>query len=217
MNKVVIAIDGPAASGKGTLARKLAEKLNYAHLDTGAIYRMVALQLVQQNIDYSEFAAVEAARFVQQNMTENLMLHPDLRLDEVGTMASKVSAVPEVRSILLDAQRHFAQNPPDNYDGSVLDGRDIGTIVCPEANMKLYVTASVAIRAQRRLKELQNKGISATYDAVLKDMEERDLRDMSRDIAPLKPASDAVILDTSDLTADQALKQALEIAVRTLG
>ena len=213
----VIAIDGPAASGKGTLSRKLAEKLNFAHLDTGAIYRIAALFLVQQKIDFDENAAINAAEYVRKNLTPDLAQNPDLRLDEVGTMASKVSAVQMVREILLDSQRQFAMNPPSGFLGSVLDGRDIGTIVCPQADVKLFVTANAETRAKRRLNELQNKGVSATYDAVLKDMQERDLRDMSRDIAPLKPASDAVILDTSDLTAEQALKQALEIVARIPG
>ncbi len=212
MIKKVIAIDGPAASGKGTLARKLAETLNFAHLDTGAIYRMVALQLVQQNKEFSEDLAIEAAQFVQQNLTDELMRHPDLRLDDVGTMASKVSAVPLVRGILLDMQRNFAQNPPAGFNGAVLDGRDIGTIVCPNANLKLYVTASVEIRAKRRFDELERRGLKANYDDVLQDMKERDFRDTNRETAPLKPAEDAVILDTSQMTAEEAFQVALDMA-----
>ncbi len=212
MIKKVIAIDGPAASGKGTLARKLAETLNFAHLDTGAIYRMVALQLVQQNKEFSEDLAIEAAQFVQQNLTDELMHHPDLRLDDVGTMASKVSAVPLVRGILLDMQRNFAQNPPAGFNGAVLDGRDIGTIVCPNADLKLYVTASVEIRAKRRFDELERRGLKANYDDVLQDMKERDFRDTNRETAPLKPAEDAVILDTSQMTAEEAFQVALDMA-----
>lgn len=212
MIKKVIAIDGPAASGKGTLARKLAETLNFAHLDTGAIYRMVALQLVQQNKEFSEDLAIEAAQFVQQNLTDELMRHPDLRLDNVGTIASKVSAVPLVRGILLDMQRNFAQNPPAGFNGAVLDGRDIGTIVCPNADLKLYVTASVEIRAKRRFDELERRGLKANYDDVLQDMKERDFRDTNRETAPLKPAEDAVILDTSQMTAEEAFQVALDMA-----
>ena len=213
----IIAIDGPAASGKGTLSRTLAEHLNFAHLDTGAIYRLTSLQLVQQNLELTEESAITAAQFIRENLTLEMLQNPALRADEIGSLTSRLSAIPEVREILLDTQRNFAQNPPAPYQGAVLDGRDIGTVVCPDAKVKLYVTASTEIRAERRLKELQNRGLSANYDAVLKDMQERDLRDTSRDIAPLKPASDAVILDTSDLTAEQALKQALEIVARTLG
>lgn len=213
----VIAIDGPAASGKGTLARKLAAELNFAHMDTGAVYRAASLYLSRAGWDLNENAAAKAAQYVRENLTMDMLSDPALRSDDIGTLTSKLSAIPEVRAILLDTQRDFANNPPQPYKGSVLDGRDIGTIVCPEAPVKLYVTASAEIRSQRRLKELQNRGLSATYDAVLKDMQERDLRDMNRDIAPLRPASDSVVLDTSDLTPDQALKQALEIVARTIG
>lgn len=216
-NSIVIAIDGPAASGKGTLARKLAEQINFAHLDTGAIYRIAALNLLQQNWEFSPETAIQSAQFIRKNLNLEMLQNSELRADHVGSLASRLSAIPEVREILLNTQRDFAHNPPQSYAGAVLDGRDIGTVVCPDAPVKLYVTANVEARAQRRLKELQNSGISVTYDAVLKDMQERDLRDMNRDIAPLKPASDAVIIDTSDLTAEQALKQALEIVARTPG
>ena len=217
MKKPVIAIDGPAASGKGTLSRKIAEKLNFAHLDTGAIYRIAALYLVQQNLPLNTENGILAAQHIRENLDLEALQDPRLRNDEIGSLTSKLSAIPEVREILLDTQRDFAQNPPPAYAGAVLDGRDIGTVVCPDATLKLYVTANVGTRAERRYKELQNKGLSVIYDAVLKDMQERDLRDTNRDIAPLKPASDAIILDTSDLTAEQALKQALEIAARTIG
>lgn len=217
MSKPVIAIDGPAASGKGTLSRALADKINFAHLDTGAIYRVSALRFVQQKSDLTTESAVKAARDIRDNFNLNILNDPHLRSDEIGSLTSKISAIPEVREILEDIQRDFAKNPPAPYKGAVLDGRDIGTIICPAAEIKLYVTASAEIRAERRLKELQNRGISANYDAVLKDMKDRDFRDMNRDFRPLKPASDAITIDTSDLTPDQALKQALEIVARTLG
>lgn len=217
MAGLVIAIDGPAASGKGTLARKLAAELNFAHLDTGAIYRIAALYMVQQNLPLTTENGIKAARYIREHLDLGALQDPLLRTDEIGSLTSKISAIPEVREILLDTQRDFAKNPPAPYQGAVLDGRDIGTIVCPDAPLKFYVTANVESRAERRFKELQNRGLSANYDAVLKDMKERDFRDMNRDFRPLKPASDAVIIDTSDLTAEQALKQALEIVVRTLG
>ena len=209
MFKPVIAIDGPAASGKGTLARKLAEKLNYAHLDTGAIYRIAALYLLQHNLELTVENGIKAARYIQENLDFKALQNPALRTDEVGSLTSKLSAMPEIRTILLDTQRDFAQNPPAGYKGAVLDGRDIGTVVCPEADLKLYVTADVNARAQRRFRELTNRGIHASYDDVLQDMKDRDFRDMNRDTAPLRPAEDAVTLDTSQLTADQALEKAL--------
>ena len=217
MAKPVIAIDGPAASGKGTLSRKLAEKLNFAHLDTGAVYRIAALYMVQQNLDLTTPNGIHSAQYILENMTLAMLSDPLLRSDEISVLTSKLSAIPEVRAILLDTQRNFAKNPPENYDGAVLDGRDIGTVVCPDADVKLFVTANAESRAKRRLKELQMRGLSATYDAVLKDMKERDFRDTNREIAPLKPAEDGVILDTSDLTPDQALEEALRIVKSKTG
>lgn len=217
MGKPVIAIDGPAASGKGTLSRKLAEKLNFAHLDTGAVYRIAALYMAQQKLDLNTANGILAAQYILKNIALEMLTDPRLRSDEISVLTSKLSAIPEVREILLDTQRNFAKSPPENYSGAVLDGRDIGTVVCPNADVKLFVTANVESRAQRRLNELQTRGLSATYDAVLKDMKERDFRDTNRDIAPLKPAEDGVILDTSDLTPDQALEEALRIVKSKTG
>ncbi len=215
--KPVIAIDGPAASGKGTLSRKLAEKLGFAHMDTGAVYRLAALTLLQKDLPLTLENGQDAARYILTHLTLDMLDDPALRSDEVSVLTSKLSAIPEVREILLDTQRQFALNPPHGFDGAVLDGRDIGTIVCPDADLKLYVVANAEIRAMRRLKELQNRGLSANYDAVLKDMKDRDFRDSNRDVAPLKPADDAEILDTSALTADQALEKALQIVNQKLG
>ena len=209
MLKPVIAIDGPAASGKGTLARKLAQKMNYAHLDTGAIYRIAALYLVQHNLELTLENGIRAARHIQENLDLASLQNPALRTDEIGSLTSKLSALPEIRSILLDTQRHFAQNPPDGFDGAVLDGRDIGTVVCPEADLKLYVTANVEARAQRRLKELHSRGLEADYEHVLQDMKDRDFRDMNREIAPLKPAQDSVLIDTTNLGPEEALQKVL--------
>jgi CMP/dCMP kinase len=208
----VIAIDGPAASGKGTLARKIAVALGYAYLDTGALYRTVAKHVLEEGKDPADMkAAHEAALWLQKNVSPALLADPAIRTDEVGNAAAKVADMPEVRKALFDLQQDFAKNPGKTYKGAVLDGRDIGTIICPEAPVKLFVTASLEVRAERRLKELQSKGISTTYDPVLTDMRQRDERDAARKAAPLKPAPDAVVLDTSALGPDEVLEKALKI------
>lgn len=215
-NKLIIAIDGPAASGKGTLSRKIAESLNCAHMDTGALYRATALEVLNTNEDpANQVAATEAAQELADKVhaaasPQDILGNPALREDRVGNAASKVASIPSVRAALLKLQQDFAQNPGDTYDGAVLDGRDIGTIVCPNADVKLFVTANVEIRAQRRTKELQSKGLDVTYEAVLKDMRERDALDTARVAAPMKPAEDAVILDTSALDPEEMLKKALQ-------
>lgn len=214
----IIAIDGPAASGKGTLARALAKKLGLAFLDTGALYRLVGYTVLERGGDPADKQeAIESAEFLRDYFDPTLLDNPALRKDEVGNAASKVAVVPAVRAALLDLQRNFAKNPPNAAPGAVLDGRDIGTVICPEAPIKLYITASAEIRAQRRLKELQSRGISSTYEAVLKDMRERDTRDSSRDAAPLKPADDAIILDSSQSDAAEMLEKALKIVQERLG
>lgn len=204
MLKPIIAIDGPAASGKGTLARNLAAHFNFAHLDTGAVYRLAALRALDLNED-----PLQSAAFIRDNFELDQLLNQDLRRDDIGGMASKISAIPEVRAILESIQKDFAQNPPEPFKGAVLDGRDIGTHIAPEAGLKLYVTCSPEIRATRRFKELQSRGITANYEAVLKDMIERDARDQNREFRPLKPAEDAIILDTSHLTETEVLAKAL--------
>lgn len=209
----VIAIDGPAASGKGTLALRLARHYGFAHLDTGSLYRAAAFRLLEAGRPASDTtAAEEAARSLQ------LAAIPDaaLRSDEVGRLAGVIAAIPAVRAALLAYQRDFAAHPPGNAPGAVLDGRDVGTVICPDAPVKLFVTASLAARAMRRYQELIARGFAPTLEAVTADLAERDRRDMSRPIAPLKPAADAHLLDTTDLAIEAAFAAACAIIDRVL-
>lgn len=201
---VVIAIDGPAASGKGTLARRIAQHFDVQCLDTGLLYRAVARDVMAagkhpRDVD----AAVAAARVVNPETFDD----PKLRGPEAGDAASLVAKIPEVRAALLDLQRTFARHPK----GAVLDGRDIGTVVCPDANVKIYVTASPEERARRRHREHQSRGETSTYESVLEDIRRRDARDSGRDIAPMGPASDAIVLDTTSLDADAVFSAAMAI------
>ena len=203
---MIIAIDGPAASGKGTVARRLAEHLNHAYLDTGSLYRAVALSVLRAGADPSDAAIASAhARDLDPNLTED----PDLRSAATGAAASKVAAVGSVRSTLLAFQRNFAVTPPNTRPGAILDGRDIGTVVCPDADRKIFVIADRKIRAERRFKELLGRGEVAIYARVLDDLQERDARDSSRVDAPMRQAEDAMLLDTSHLDPDQAFECAL--------
>jgi cytidylate kinase len=204
---VIVAVDGPAAAGKGTLARRLAERLGLAYLDTGLLYRAVGLAVLRAGGDPDDArAAVAAARALDSGALDD----PALRGDAAAGAASQVAAIPAVRTELLDFQRNFAHSPPGGAAGAVLDGRDIGTVVCPEADRKLFVTASLEARAARRLKELRERGVEAIYSRVLADMQERDARDKQRAVSPLVPAADAYVLDTTDLDADAALAKALD-------
>ena len=204
---MIIAIDGPAAAGKGTLARRLADHFDLALLDTGLLYRAVGMNLVRAGADPDDAAkAAEAAR----NLKPEDLEAGDLRDDAAADAASRVSAVPDVRAALLDFQRSFAAEPPGGTRGAVLDGRDIGTMVCPDAESKLFVTASPEVRAERRYLELRERGLDAIHGRVLADMKERDARDSERTVSPLEPAKDAFLLDTSDLDADQVFAAALD-------
>ncbi|MDB5559041.1 MAG: cytidylate kinase [Enterovirga sp.] len=201
---MVIAIDGPAASGKGTLARRLASHLGRPHLDTGLLYRAVARDLLDRNEPLSD---PEAAARAAAALDTAALDDPRLRSREMGEAASIVSAVASVRETLLAFQRRFAAQP----GGAVLDGRDIGTVVCPEADLKLYVTASPEERARRRQRELAQSGQPSDYETVLTDIQRRDARDQGRPNAPLRQADDAVLLDTTELDAEAAFRQALVI------
>ena len=208
--KIVIAVDGPAASGKGTLARKIAERLGYAYLDTGALYRAVALGVLEIGGDPSDIEdARPAIDIVLRNMTLELLASPALRQPEVSAAASKVAALPEVRKALLAFQRDFAENQPADVGGAVLDGRDIGTVVCPDADVKFFVTAKAEERARRRFLELKRRHPQLTQETVLEDMLQRDRRDSGRAIAPAQPAEDAYLLDTTDLSPEAVLDAAI--------
>ena len=202
---MIIAIDGPAASGKGTLARRLAERYGLAVLDTGKLYRATALKALEGGGDPADPIVAEAAA---KRVRPEDLADPRLREDRVAQAASVVAAIPAVRAALLAFQRDFARHPPAGFEGAVLDGRDIGTVVCPEAEVKLFVTASAEARATRRFKELQESGEIAIYQRVLQDIEQRDARDRERQAAPLRQAEDALALDTTSLDADAAFREA---------
>ena len=202
---MIIAVDGPAAAGKGTLARRLAAEFDLAYLDTGALYRAVGLSLIKKGVDAGDSDAAEAA---SASLDLALMDDLALRAEATGSAASKVAAVPAVRANLLEFQRNFAQHPPSGEAGAVLDGRDIGTVVCPDADLKLFVTASPEVRAERRRLEAEGRGEAADFAAILADVKARDARDMGRKDAPLKAAEDALLLDTSNLDIDAVFLRA---------
>ncbi|WP_417456500.1 (d)CMP kinase [Kordiimonas sp.] len=202
---MIIAIDGPAAAGKGTLARRLADEFGFAYLDTGGLYRAVGLSVLRSGGNPADAGAAEVA---SANLDLALLDDPALRAEETGNAASKVAVLPVVRSNLLDFQRNFASNPPGDAAGAVLDGRDIGTVVCPGADLKLFVTASAEVRAKRRYRELEERGLEPEFHVILTDVRERDERDMNRKDAPLRPAEDALLLDTSNLDIDAVFLRA---------
>lgn len=208
----VVAIDGPAASGKGTLARGLAERFGLAHLDTGSLYRATAFIALEAAADPAD---PEAAERAARQVTPGLLADPRLRGERVGAAASVVAAIPQVRQALLEFQRHFAAHPPPAKKGAVLDGRDIGSVVCPDASVKLFVTASLEARAARRLKELRERGEPAIYETVLLDLKERDARDTLRRAAPLRAAPGAVTIDTTALDAAQVLERVSQLIARS--
>ena len=205
---IVVAVDGPAAAGKGTLARRLAETFDLAYLDTGSLYRAVAAKVLAFGGDAADAATAATAA---DNLTTDDLHRLDLRAEGVGEAASQVSALEPVREALLAFQRDFAHDPPGGANGAVLDGRDIGTVVCPAACAKLFVTATLEERARRRHEELRGRGEARIYADVLRDMAARDARDAARDVAPLKPAPDAYRLDTSDMDAEAAFTMAYDI------
>jgi len=201
---MIIAIDGPAASGKGTLGKRLAKHYGYRHLDTGVIYRAVAYAMLQADADlHDEALAVSAALALDPEKFGD----PVLKTQKVGAAASVVSAIPRVREVLVNFQRRFAQDPP----GAVLDGRDIGTVICPHAEVKIFVVADPKVRAHRRTLEARARGEEADEALVLDDILKRDERDNNRAVAPLKPAADAYLLDNTNLDIEAGVRAAIDI------
>ena len=219
---MIITIDGPAAAGKGTVSKVLADTYKLAYFDTGMIYRAVGLDMVLSGFDLQD---EEKAFEISKNMTFEKMMslstHKDFRSDIGGQAASKVSAMPKVRQALLKMQQNFALSPvladgtPAN--GVIYDGRDTGTVVCPNADLKFFLTASSEVRAMRRFKEFEAKGIQTSYQTVLEDMIARDKRDSERASAPMKPADDAIIIDTSDMDAQTEINVILKIVQEHFG
>ena len=209
---MIITIDGPAAAGKGTLAAKLAQKYKLAYFDTGMVYRAVGLDLLQKKIDpENAIEAEKSALALDFSKMMALSKDPNFRSAEGGQAASKVAAIPAVRAALLKMQQNFALNPiyedgsPAN--GAVYDGRDTGTVVCPDADIKFFITATPEVRAMRRHKEFLAKGLNSVYEDVLAQTKERDERDSSRASAPLKPADNAIIIDTSDMDIEKVFTE----------
>jgi len=208
MPSIVIAVDGTAASGKGTLAKRLARHFGFAHMDSGALYRLTALSVLDANGDPSaEADALEAARAIDLDRIAD----PAIRSDVVGKYASQVAAIPSVRAALHDFQTTFLQHPPGGSLGAVMDGRDIGTVIAPNATAKLYVDAAPAVRAYRRWLELQGMGIARDQAELLAELAARDARDGSRAVSPMKKAADADLLDTTDLAIEPAFAAALAL------
>lgn len=212
---MIITVDGPSGAGKGTLCYALAEKLGFALLDSGAIYRVTALAALKRAVDLSdEFQLAELARnlnieFLPVDGEVNIMLDGMnvsslIRTQEVAEAASKIAVFPQVRAALLQLQQDFAKN-----EGLIADGRDMGTVVFPNAQVKLFLDASAEERAKRRYKQLQNKGINGNFAQILAEIQERDFRDRNREVAPLKPADDALLLDSTTLSTDEVIAQAL--------
>jgi len=204
---MIIAVDGPAGAGKGSLCSALQEHFGFAKLDTGLLYRAVGMKVLRDGNDPEDPVAAEAAAL---GLESNELDDPALRSDEAGQAASKVGAVPGVRAALLEFQQDFANNPPDGAKGAILDGRDIGTAVCPHADVKFYITASTEIRAKRRYKELLDRGHKAIYATVFEDMKMRDARDQGRADAPMAKADDALLLETDEMDIPQVVSAALE-------
>lgn len=209
---VIIAVDGPAASGKGTLARRIAAHFNYAYLDTGSLYRALAYDVLRRDEAPADASAgLRAAKALDLTMLDDPDIWAALRTDAVGTAASVVAAQPDTRAAILQIQRDIADTPPDGKAGAVLDGRDIGTIVCPDAAHKIFVTARAEIRAERRWQELRQHDPQVSLEDVLADLKARDQRDSARTTAPMRAAQDAHLLDTSDLSIEEAFAAALAL------
>lgn len=207
---MIIAIDGPAASGKGTLARRIADHFGFPCLDTGLLYRTVAREVLARGISLED---EDVAAAVARTLDPSTLEDPRLRLPELGDAASTVARIPAVRTALLDFQRDFARRTP----GAVLDGRDIGTVVCPDADVKIFITAEIGVRARRRFLELRTRGEPVDFDSVLTLIRRRDERDTGRVSAPLRCADDAILLDTTNLDINAAVEAAVRLIKRKIG
>ncbi len=215
MKKISIAIDGPSAAGKSSIAKIVAKKLGYVYIDTGAMYRCVGYYCLQNNIDLNNETAVSAIlKNIKITMDSNNRVYlnehdvsDQIRQDEVSMSASLVSSYQDVREFLVKQQRQMS-----NVGGVILDGRDIGTVVLPDAKLKIYQNASVETRAKRRFLENKKRGLSADLETIKKDIEQRDYQDMNRKISPLKKADDAIVLDTSNLSIDEVVNEVLKLA-----
>jgi cytidylate kinase len=212
-SKIVIAIDGPAASGKGTLARGLAGALDFGYLDTGSLYRAVAFSVINQKISPTNEAAIVS---ILPDVDLSLASGDLLRTEAIGIMASQLAVMVGVRKHLLNYQRAFAQDPVHNPKGVILDGRDIGTVVCPDADLKIFIVADLNIRIKRRFQELKDRGLLVVEEDIRQDMSERDKRDRSRTSSPLTPALDSWLLDTSEKDEEETLLYALHYVAKTL-
>tara|TARA_Y100000589_G_scaffold292271_1_gene296320 strand:- start:87 stop:722 length:636 start_codon:yes stop_codon:yes gene_type:complete len=202
---LIVAIDGPAGSGKGTISKKLAEYFNLSYLDTGILYRAVALQMLTEGINEKDY---RSAKKVARQVSITSIDHTGIRSRAVSDLASKIATMSNVRQELLTRQRRFAQNPDPDKDGAILDGRDIGTVVCPNADFKLFIMAKLEIRAKRRWKELLQSDPTVIYCEVLEEMRSRDERDTNRENAPLVVTSDAMVIDTSNKSIDVSFNEA---------
>lgn len=219
MKKISIAIDGPSASGKSSIAKIVAKKLNYVYIDTGAMYRSVGYYCLKNNIDLKDESAVsEALKNINITMDNNNTIYlngcdvsNEIRTDQVSMSASEISKYQEVREFLVNQQRQMA-----NVGGVILDGRDIGTVVLPNAELKIYQCASVETRAKRRYLENQQRGLACDFEKIKKEIEERDYQDMNRKISPLKKADDAILLDTSNLDIDEVVEKVLKLVKQTI-
>lgn len=209
-NSFIIAVDGPAGSGKGTLTKRLGETLDFPVLDTGLLYRAVGYMLIQNNQSvHDENAALHAADALHDELSGDFLQNPALRSSQASEAASIISAYTSVRQALFNLQRRFALNPPHNKKGAILDGRDIGTVICPDADIKIYLTASAEIRAERRAKELHGENWKEHLAMLTEHIRQRDRRDSERAVAPLKPALDAILIDTSQMNADEVFAFAM--------
>ena len=209
-----IAVDGPAASGKGTLAKTLAMALSYDYLDTGSLYRAVASDVLEAGISYDKIAyALDEIVTIAHNLTLPIDNDASLRTSEIAQIASKIAVLTQVREALIDKQRDFASHPPTGH-GAILDGRDIGSVILPDADVKLYIDADINVRAKRRFLELSAKDETITQAQILADLTERDARDKTRITAPLKPADDAVLIDTTELSAQEVLHEVLQVTLK---